>query len=240
MSGPDHSILVGASKGTGHVLAGTLLGAGHQVTVLSRSPPAGLPDAQHVAVDLRDGETVDAAVHKLRTELPFRNLVFLQRLRADEGADQWHDELAISVDATRRIVDGLVEARAAEEPGAIVVVSSLASDLVVADQSLGYHVAKAALNAMVRYYAVKLASAGIRVNAVTPGQVLKPEAEPYFRDHPSAYEARVRHAPLRRMATAQEIADVITYLCSDQASFITGQVVVADGGMSLVFQGSLA
>ena len=240
MARPKHSILVGASKGIGRVLARSFLAADHEVTVVSRSAPAELSEARHLHVDLRDSESVNRVVQALREDhSPFRNLVFLQRLREDADGDRWHDEIAISVNATRMIVEGLVADRSEAEPGSIVMVSSLASDLVVLDQPLAYHVAKAALNTMARYYAVQLASCGIRVNAVSPGLVLKEEAEDYFKENPAVYEGRVRRTPLRRMATAREVADIIGYVCSDQAAFITGQVIVADGGMTLVFQGSL-
>jgi NAD(P)-dependent dehydrogenase (short-subunit alcohol dehydrogenase family) len=233
-----HSVLVGASKGIGRVLARRLVAAGHQVTVLARSEPEGIDGADSVSVDLADPESVAGAIERLRGEPDFDELVFLQRLRAPDSAEAWRQELAISLDATKSIIDGLLDGRAQGRPGSIVVVSSLASDLVVADQPIGYHAAKAALGAMVRYYAVTLAP-DIRVNALTPGQVLKEEAEAYFRENPEVYEKRVRHTPLRRMGTAAELAGLIQFLCSDEAAFVTGQVLVADGGMSLVFQGSL-
>jgi NAD(P)-dependent dehydrogenase (short-subunit alcohol dehydrogenase family) len=206
--------------------------------VVARSKPAELSEARHVAVDLRDAKAVDGAVATLRERSPpFRNLVFLQRRRAEDVGDPWREELAISVEATRTIVEGLIVARDKDVPGAIVMVSSLAADFVADDQPLAYHVVKAALNAMVRYYAVQLAPDGIRVNGVTPGLVRKQDAgDP---GDAGAIEARARRTPLRRMATANEVSDVIAYVCSEQASFITGQVIVVDGGMSLIFQGSL-
>jgi hypothetical protein len=235
---PPHSILIGASKGIGLVLARSLALAGHKVTVLARTAPEGIDGVSSHSIDLANAREVADAIARLRAEPAFSELVFLQRLRGGDPSHAWRDEIAISLDATRAIIDGLVAGRPEGRPGSIVVVSSLASEFVVADQPIGYHAAKAALNAMVRYYAVTLAP-GIRVNALMPGQVLKEEAEAYFREHPDVYEARVRHTPLRRMGTADELARLISFLCSEEAAFVTGQVLVADGGMSLVFQGSL-
>ncbi len=239
MSDGKHSILVGASKGIGRVLARSLVAAGNAVTVLARSAPQGVDSVAHIGVDLAARDEVERAVARLKTDFPtFDQLIFLQRLRDGEDPDAWRREIAISVDATKQIIEGLVDGRPAGKPGSIVVVSSLSSNLVVRDQAVGYHAVKAALNSMVRYYAVALAP-DIRVNALTPGHVLKEEAEAYFREHPDVYEARVRYTPLRRMGRAQEFAELIEFLCSDAAAYITGQVIVADGGLSLIFQGSL-
>jgi NAD(P)-dependent dehydrogenase (short-subunit alcohol dehydrogenase family) len=240
VTSPEHAILVGASKGIGRELAATFLREGADVTILSRTAPAGLDGAVHVEVDLSDLDGVSAVATALvGGRPPFRNLVFLQRMRGEADGDPMRRELTVSVEATKLLIDSLTANRPADHPGAIVIVSSLAADLVAADQPLSYHVAKAGLNAMVRYYAVQLAQNGIRVNGVTPGTVLREEARAYFRENPAEYERRIRYTPLGRMGRADEIADVISYLCSDRASFITGQVVVADGGMSLMFQGTL-
>lgn len=220
------------------MLAASLASAGSQVTVLSRSAPEELDGVEHIAVDLADAASLDAAADALVSERPpFRSLVFLQRVRAPD--DAWADELTVSVEATKVLIESLTADRPAGLPGAIVLVGSLAADLVAPGEPLGYHVAKASLNAMVRYYAVALGPKGIRVNGVTPGIVLRAEATDFFRENPAEYERRVRNTPLGRMAHAQEIADVIGYLCGERASFVTGQVVVADGGLSLIFQGSL-
>lgn len=240
MSSTERSILVGASKGIGREVAASFLLADADVTILSRTAPAGLEGAAHIEVDLSDLENVsEVAAALVDGRPPFRNLVFLQRMRGDAERDPLREELTVSVEATKLLIDSLTANRPPDHPGAIVIVGSLAADLVVADQPLSYHVAKAALNAMVRYYAVRLAQDGIRVNGVTPGNVLREEARTYFRENPAEYQQRIRHTPLGRMGRAGEIADVISYLCSDRASFITGQVVVADGGLSLMFQGTL-
>ena len=240
MSSTEHTILVGASKGIGREVAASFLRADFDVTILSRTAPAGLDGAVHIEVDLSDLDAVrEVAATLVDGRPPFRCLVFLQRMRGEVDSDALRQELTVSVEATNLLIESLTANRPTNHPGAIVIVGSLAADLVAADQPLSYHVAKAALNAMVRYYAVQLAQHGIRVNGVTPGNVLREEARPYFRENPAEYERRIRHTPLGRMARADEIADVISYLCSDHASFITGQVVVADGGLSLMFQGTL-
>jgi NAD(P)-dependent dehydrogenase (short-subunit alcohol dehydrogenase family) len=121
-----------------------------------------------------------------------------------------------------------------------VLVSSAASDVIAAEQGPGYHVAKAGLNQMARYYAVVLGQAGIRVNVVSPGTVLKPENRDFYLGDARLQALFKQVVPLGRMGTAQEIAEVIDFLGSSNASFITGQTLLVDGGVNLLSTETLA
>jgi NAD(P)-dependent dehydrogenase (short-subunit alcohol dehydrogenase family) len=235
MPGP-HSIVVGGSRGIGRAIARTFGDAGHTVSVISRN--ASDAGDTHLAADLRDLDELRAALADATNMRPFTNLVFAQRHRA-EGNDDWDGELDASLSATRLAIDTLT-AEAGPEERSIVMVGSLAASLVVADQPPSYHVAKAGLEALMRWYAAKLGPAGCRVNVVTPGAVCKDEARDFYRDNRELYDAYARVTPLGRMGTSQEVADVVMFLCSPQARFITGQTIVVDGGLSIGWQGSLA
>ncbi|HEV2689106.1 MAG TPA: SDR family oxidoreductase [Bryobacteraceae bacterium] len=96
--------------------------------------------------------------------------------------------------------------------------------------------AKAAMESLVRYFAVALAKRGITVNAISPGwtedsvlNTLPPEAQTLLRD----WHAR-GWTPMRRLGTPEDIGNVVALFCSDQAAWITGQVIYADGGASLM------
>lgn len=166
------------------------------------------------------------------------NLIFCQRYRGD--GDDWAGEIETTLTATKTIIDSLIAEFDASRECSIVVVGSMASEFIAAEQPLSYHVAKAGLTQIVRYYAAMLGPAGIRVNCVTPGAVLKEESKEFYLQHKALYELYQRITPLGRMATAQEIANVISFLCSAEASFITGQNVVVDGGLSLAWHESLS
>ncbi|HEX8096589.1 MAG TPA: SDR family oxidoreductase, partial [Pyrinomonadaceae bacterium] len=91
-----------------------------------------------------------------------------------------------------------------------------------------------------RYYAVKLGPRGVRVNCVSPGAVLKDESKDFYLKNERLYNLYRRITPLGRMATSEEIADVVTFLCGPKAAFITGQNIIVDGGLSLGWHESLA
>ena len=100
--------------------------------------------------------------------------------------------------------------------------------------------AKAAVMQMVRYYAVALGPKGIRVNAVSPGTTVKDESKQFYADHPELEQLYRDIVPLGRMGTAADVAGVVAFLLSDDASFLTGQNIALDGGATLQAQESLA
>jgi enoyl-[acyl-carrier protein] reductase III len=92
--------------------------------------------------------------------------------------------------------------------------------------------AKAALESLTRSWAVELAPKGCTVNAVLPGAIATDSLDAYFRGNDPARSAMVRGTPAGRLGTVDEIAELIEFLASSRASFITGQVLVIDGGVS--------
>lgn len=118
--------------------------------------------------------------------------------------------------------------------GSIVATGSISSVVGLPEQA-AYCAAKGALLQLVRQMAVDYASRGIRVNAVGAGSINTPFLTRYLEalDDPAAGEAAIKSAhPLGRWAEPNEIADAILYLSSHQASFVTGQILMADGGYS--------
>ena len=126
----------------------------------------------------------------------------------------------------------MVEQRA----GALVAVASV-SGLFAAPSHAAYGAAKAGLVSLVKTFAVELAPHGVRVNAVAPGAIRTPRVLAITTDERRAESARA--IPLRRMGEPHEIANVVAFLASDLASYVTGQTVVADGGASVKFPLSL-
>ncbi|OGT24909.1 MAG: hypothetical protein A3K00_08320 [Gallionellales bacterium RIFOXYD2_FULL_52_7] len=121
-----------------------------------------------------------------------------------------------------------------------MIVSSPADSSVVMEQSAAYHAVKAGLSQMVRYYAVALGSHGIRVNGIKPAIVIKPRAQAFYDQNPELVTLFNRVTPLGRMGRPVDIANAALFLSSDQASFVTGQILGVDGGLSLHESASLA
>ena len=143
-----------------------------------------MPAACYLAADVARPEQVLIGLRERLTALgPLTGLVFLQRFRGE--GDAWVGELQTSLSATRFLIDHLAGDFRADGQGAIVVVASNAARYVACEQPVGYHVVKAGLVQLVRYYAATLGRKGIRVNAVSPCAILKEESK-----HPATMRLR--------------------------------------------------
>lgn len=240
MKPAPHTLIVGGTRGIGREVVRQFLRAGHRLSVLGRRPSPERGVISH-PVDLADKAAVSMALAlALKQNGRLTNLVFLQRFRGE--GDAWQGELDVSLTATKLIIERLGDEFVRNRRGApnsIVICGSNASRLVAGEQPVGYHAAKAALRQMARYYACSLALRGIRVNCVTPGVVLKDEARQYYRENADLNSLYCRMTPLGRMGLPRDIADAVSFLCGPGAAFITGQEIIVDGGLSLLWQASL-
>lgn len=231
-----HFLIVGGTRGIGRALVEHLSATGHRVSVFGRRPnPAhDSPEVVHSAVDVMDQEAllsgIDEAVSRFGK---IQCAVFLQRHRGDDGGIE--ADVAVALGATSVAMEHMVERSyfdAGRSPS-VVLVSSVADRYVGPEQPLGYHVAKAGLSQLARYYALKLGPSGVRVNAVSPCVVLKPEAAEFYGKHQALVRRYEQFIPLGRMGTPADIAGAIMFLAGESAAYITGQNIVVDGGLTL-------
>jgi NAD(P)-dependent dehydrogenase (short-subunit alcohol dehydrogenase family) len=231
-----HCIVIGGTRGLGRAVGRHFARTGYHVSALGRRPvtaAAQEPGLIYHAFDLLDATTTGERLRALvREHGKLTALIFAQRYRGDQDT-AWHAEFATSLTATRDVIDCLADHFAAEESPSIVVIGSPASSLVADNQPLSYHVAKAGLAQLVRFYAVTLGGKGIRVNGLSPCAFIKDESAPTA----SVYQTIT---PLGRMPSMRDIVPAIEFLCSSGAAMITGQNLVVDGGLSLVLQDSVA
>ena len=239
-----HTLIVGGTRGLGWTAA-RLLSADptRRVSILGRRPPDSLASSyaniSYWNCDLLSKQSIAQAVEAvLGANGPLSYVLFCQRYR-DVNAD-WDGEMKVSVIATRDLLDQLPAHFKPTGDKAIVLISSPYGHKIGDGQPLSYHVGKAAINQMTAYYAVKLGQHGIRVNAISPLTYLKDESKDFYLNNPdllSLYEAIV---PLRRMGNAEDTANLASFLLSPQSSFITGQNILVDGGLSLVWPEAMA
>lgn len=148
------------------------------------------------------------------------------------GAREW--EWTLGINARGMFLAAKEAAKLMEgRKGRIVALTSLGSQRVLPEYSL-VGVSKAAVEALTRYLAVELAPQGILVNAVSPG-VVDTEALNFFPSKDTLISMSKAYTPMGRMVTPEDVANVVAFLCSEEANMICGQVIVVDGGISLLF-----
>ncbi len=120
---------------------------------------------------------------------------------------------------------------AGEKPGVIINISSV-HQIIPKPNYIGYSASKGGMQNLTRTLALEYAAKGIRVNAIGPGATITPINRAWV-DDPEKRVAVVRHIPLARAGTSEEIAAVTAFLSSDEAAYITGQTLFVDGGLTL-------
>ena len=158
----------------------------------------------------------------------------MQRHRGDD--DDIEKDLSIAITATKKAVDYIINKKyfsGNNKSNSIVFVSSIADKYIAPEQSLGYHLGKAGFAQLTRYYAMELGQMNVRVNAVSPCVVLKKEAKGFYNDNQWLVDRFKEYIPLGRMGCAEDIVDAIIFLSSEKSSYITGQNIVVDGGLTL-------
>jgi NAD(P)-dependent dehydrogenase (short-subunit alcohol dehydrogenase family) len=160
--------------------------------------------------------------------------------------ERWNRTLDVNVTGALRLIRAAIPALIERGGGSIILMSSVAG-LVASTDSAAYDTSKAAMIGLARSIAVDYGPRGIRANALCPGWVRTPMGDDEMRDLAErrgltvdeTYARATVHIPLRRVATPEEIARCCLFLASDESSFVTGTVLVADGGGTAVDVGAL-
>ena len=222
--------IVGASSGIGHALAESLQAQGATLFTAGRTQPEGI-QSTHMMWDVTQTPAADAL-----TQLPDTlhgivycpgtiNLKPFQRLTIED----YRNDLEVNVLGAVATIHACYAAIKKSKSGSIVLFSTVAAKL-----GMGMHssvsVAKSAVEGLTKSLAAELAPFNVRVNAVAPSLTDTPMAQFLLADDTKRDAANKRH-PLSRYGSPQDIASMAAYLLSDQAAWITGQVVGVDGGM---------
>jgi len=152
--------------------------------------------------------------------------------------EHWRRHMAINVDGAFACVREAARAMVARAEGGAIVVTASINAWHVEETMAAYNTTKAACYALARSAAIDLARYGIRVNAVAPGVVDTPIAELVVHN-PELAPLYLKTIPLGRFGQPRDIANAVLFLASDEASYITGQMLVVDGGQTLGIPGDL-
>ena len=236
-------VLTGASRGIGHATVRLFSEAGWRILTCSRKPfddlacPWGDGARDHIQVDLADQREVPRAVAEIKHRLagaPVHALVNNAGFspRDEDGGrltllttpvDLWTNVFNVNFLAPILLARGLLD-ELKDGAGSVVNMTSIVGSRVHPFAGSAYATSKAALACLTREMAHDFAPHGIRVNAIEPGEIradsLSPEAEALF----------TPAIPMRRIGAPEEVAKVILFLCSDAASYVTGEEIKINGG----------
>lgn len=126
-----------------------------------------------------------------------------------------------------------IEAMLAQESGGSIVNISSNASLRGQPYNTAYAAAKSGVNLLTKSAASEYGHKGVRINAVSPGVIRTPGVEKYFEEQPKIAEGLKQAAVMRRLGEPSEIAEAVSFLASDRASFITGQLLSVDGGAAV-------
>jgi NAD(P)-dependent dehydrogenase (short-subunit alcohol dehydrogenase family) len=234
-------LLTGASRGIGHATVKRFSSAGWRVITCSRHAfPESCPwmagPQDHLQINLADADDTARAISEVRERLDGGRLDALVNNAAispkgaggsrlglfeTEFAD-WLTVFQVNFFAPVLLARGL-SAELERAQGVIVNVTSIAGSRVHPFAGIAYATSKAALGALTREMAADFGPRGVRVNAISPGEIDTAILSP-------GTEAIVTQIPMRRLGTAQEVAKAIYFLCTEQSSYVNGAELLINGG----------
>jgi 3-oxoacyl-[acyl-carrier protein] reductase len=240
------ALVTGGSRGIGRACTERLAAEGARVAFLyhhSQEAADSLVallrskghEVQAIQADVVDTERAEKIVAELLGEWKQIDIlvnsagVIRDGLFATMSPDQWHSVIQTNLTGTYNYCRAVAQPMLSSRKGSIVNISSVAAEFGSRGQ-VNYAASKGGIDGLTRCLAKELASRKVRVNGVAPGMI---ETDMSAAVRNLAGDRIKEAIPLRRVGQPQEIASVVAFLASDDASYITGQVLRADGGLSL-------
>ncbi|ARM90915.1 MULTISPECIES: SDR family NAD(P)-dependent oxidoreductase [Rhizobium] len=242
------SIVTGAGIGIGQATAKALAARGDHVVVTDILEQKGTETAQAIVAaggsaefalyDVRSTQATDALVADIEArhggiDVIVANAGIAHRTALSDITDEkWDLTFDIDLKGIFRLVRAAAPSMRARKSGSIVALSSIMGVAYGWDEHVHYSAAKSGVIGLVRGLAVELARDGVRVNGIAPGYIRT--AQLLSEENslgPAGAEKAAEFIPMGRLGTPEDIADVITFLASDNARYMTGQTLVVDGGL---------
>ena len=240
------AFVTGASRGIGRAIACALAREGYAVginylkekekaeEVVNALRAEGF-SAMAVQADVADRAAITAAIRAVEAEFGGIDVlvnnagISEQHLFQDVSDEFWHRVFSVNVDGAFHTIQAVLPRMIREKSGSIINISSIWGQRG-ASCEVTYSSTKAALIGMTRSLAMELAPSRVRVNCVAPGVINTDMVQVLGED---VLQQLAEETPIGRLGTAEDIAAAVAFLVSDKASFITGQVLTADGGFIL-------
>lgn len=244
------AVITGAARGIGRAIAETFVRAGASVVLLDKDIQQGEEavryietlhpgQARFVPLDVAD----EAAVRQVASEICQERIpdilvnnagIVSNTPFAELSHTQWQEVVNINLGGTFLCMQAFGCEMVKARRGAIVNISSICGEVAAVPQSqTAYDASKAGINQLTRSLAAEWARHGVRVNAVAPGYVAT-DMTLAGRKNQMCYKTWIRMTPMARLAEPEEIANAVVFLSSDAASFITGTVLMTDGGYTAI------
>ena len=247
-AGKRAALVTGASQGIGAAIALALARDGFDVAIsatrvenlavtVAALAPMGVR-VMPVALNLRSLPGLEQAMSEVIRAFPDLDVlvnnagITLRKTALEVTPAEWGTVIDTNLTGTffltqqmgRHLIDS-------GRAGCIISVASTHGIVGLAQRST-YGISKAAIIQMTRMLAIEWADHGIRVNAIAPGTVETPSRAAFFAADPEARDALLKRIPLHRFGTTEEVAEAVCYLASPQATYITGQTLLLDGGLT--------
>jgi 3-oxoacyl-[acyl-carrier protein] reductase len=238
-------VVTGAGRGIGYAVASVLADAGTQVVLVDVNPQlieqatATLSEAggkvRSCICDVSDSAQVDRAVQEIlgswgRVDILVNNAgITRDNLLLRMKDEEWDTVLNVNLRGAFLFCRAVARSMLKAHFGRIINIASI-SGIVGNPGQVNYSASKAGLIALTKTLARELGSRNITVNAIAPGFIA---TEMSAKLGPELIEGIKQRTPLGRLGDPQDVADAVLFLCSDAASFITGQVLTVDGGLTV-------
>ena len=243
------ALVTAAGQGIGRAIAEAFSNEGGKVvaTDVAEDKVRGLKAAKRIKLDVRAQENVDAVAKTVASEFGALDILvncagYVHNGSILECGDRdWDFSFDLNVKSMHRTIKAFLPGMLEKKSGSIVNISSAVSSIRGVPNRYAYGATKAAVIGLTKAIAADFIKQGIRCNAICPGTIESPSLEERIatlskqtgRSIQDVRQSFIDRQPMGRLGTAQEVAALAVFLASDEASYITGQPHLVDGGMAL-------